>query len=437
MAIVGAQASQPQYFAGTGHWYQVVEIPSYTWVYARDAAASAGGYLACIESQEENSFVASILPNVYSACLGGYEQNGNFTWAWITGELWGYTNWNSATNEPNDGSGNPPPDIRLMNGVLSLQPVGTWDDCDSLASGGPALCYVVEYNSDPGCKFGNALRFDGVDDSVAIPIAALNGLPQGTVEAWVKFDTLSLANNTDQSILRRAGYCIGDLRLAKEVSSGPNGDRFYLSLDAGMTRLDSKTIASVSTFIHVAGTWDGSYWRIYINGTAEDSFPSTITLTTNNDMRVYVGNVPVCPPALPEAFKGQIDEIRISNVVRTPAEFCLTGECTPDANTIALLHFNEHSPDTVFDASGNNNRGIIYGATRISCDFICGDANGSGTVNISDAVYLIAYIFSGGPAPEPLLAGDANCSGSVNISDAVYLIAYIFSGGPAPCEGCK
>ncbi len=72
-----------------------------------------------------------------------------------------------------------------------------------------------------------------------------------------------------------------------------------------------------------------------------------------------------------------------------------------------------------------------------ACDYVCGDANGSGTVNISDAVYLISYIFSGGLAPSPLLAGDANCSGSVNISDAVYLIAYIFSGGAAPCAGCK
>ncbi len=69
--------------------------------------------------------------------------------------------------------------------------------------------------------------------------------------------------------------------------------------------------------------------------------------------------------------------------------------------------------------------------------YVCGDANGSGSINISDAVYLIAYIFSGGPAPSPLLAGDANCTSTVNISDAVYLIAYIFSGGPTPCAGCK
>jgi len=66
---------------------------------------------------------------------------------------------------------------------------------------------------------------------------------------------------------------------------------------------------------------------------------------------------------------------------------------------------------------------------------VSGDADGDHTVNISDAVYLIAYIFAGGSAPNPLLFGDANCDGTVNISDAVYLIAYIFSGGPEPCAG--
>ena len=69
--------------------------------------------------------------------------------------------------------------------------------------------------------------------------------------------------------------------------------------------------------------------------------------------------------------------------------------------------------------------------------YVYGDANADGGVDISDAVYLIAYIFSGGPTPQPLLAGDASCDGAVDISDAVYLIAYIFAGGPAPCAGIK
>ncbi len=68
--------------------------------------------------------------------------------------------------------------------------------------------------------------------------------------------------------------------------------------------------------------------------------------------------------------------------------------------------------------------------------YLCGDADGSEIVTISDAVYLINYIFSGGPAPNPLLSGNADCSGNVNISDAVYLINYIFSGGAAPCAAC-
>ncbi len=68
-----------------------------------------------------------------------------------------------------------------------------------------------------------------------------------------------------------------------------------------------------------------------------------------------------------------------------------------------------------------------------ACDFLSGDADNSGVITISDAVLLINYIFSGGPAPCPLRNGDADCSGAVTISDAVYLINYIFAGGPAPC----
>jgi hypothetical protein len=71
-----------------------------------------------------------------------------------------------------------------------------------------------------------------------------------------------------------------------------------------------------------------------------------------------------------------------------------------------------------------------------ACDYKCGDANGDTAVDISDVVYLIAYIFSGGAPPKPLLAGDANCDHAVDISDVVYLISYIFSGGAKPCAAC-
>jgi hypothetical protein len=66
----------------------------------------------------------------------------------------------------------------------------------------------------------------------------------------------------------------------------------------------------------------------------------------------------------------------------------------------------------------------------------CGDANADNQVDISDPVFLIAYIFSGGQPPSPLKAGDANCDLVVDISDVVYLLAYIFNGGPVPCAAC-
>jgi hypothetical protein len=67
---------------------------------------------------------------------------------------------------------------------------------------------------------------------------------------------------------------------------------------------------------------------------------------------------------------------------------------------------------------------------------LCGDADPNEGINVADVVYLINYIFKGGPAPEPLCKGDADGDGAVNIADAVYLVNYIFKGGPAPVEDC-
>jgi hypothetical protein len=75
------------------------------------------------------------------------------------------------------------------------------------------------------------------------------------------------------------------------------------------------------------------------------------------------------------------------------------------------------------------------GYTQPTC--VPGDADESGFVDIDDVVYLINYIFGGGPAPTPALCcGDADGSGFVDIDDVVYEINYIFGGGPAPVDIC-
>jgi Peptidase family C25/Dockerin type I domain/Propeptide_C25 len=66
--------------------------------------------------------------------------------------------------------------------------------------------------------------------------------------------------------------------------------------------------------------------------------------------------------------------------------------------------------------------------------FLCGDASGDEAVNVSDAVYIINYIFAQGFAPEPYETGDTNCDGTVNVSDAVTIVNYIFISGNNPCD---
>jgi hypothetical protein len=68
-------------------------------------------------------------------------------------------------------------------------------------------------------------------------------------------------------------------------------------------------------------------------------------------------------------------------------------------------------------------------------EFLCGDVNKDGVVNVTDVVYLINYLFISGPAPVPILhVGDVNQDEVVNVTDVVYLINHLFIGGPAPCS---
>ncbi len=76
----------------------------------------------------------------------------------------------------------------------------------------------------------------------------------------------------------------------------------------------------------------------------------------------------------------------------------------------------------------------LYGGNITVLPYLTGDPNHDGMIDIGDVVYLINYLFKGGPIPDPLEAGDANSDGIVDLGDVVYLINYLFKGGPPPCE---
>jgi len=61
-----------------------------------------------------------------------------------------------------------------------------------------------------------------------------------------------------------------------------------------------------------------------------------------------------------------------------------------------------------------------------------GDPNDSGSLDLSDGLYIFNYLFTGGAQPSCNESADSNADGAVDLSDGIYLLSYLFLGGPAP-----
>lgn len=107
---------------------------------------------------------------------------------------------------------------------------------------------------------------------------------------------------------------------------------------------------------------------------------------------------------------------------------------------------SEYSPDTALehnttyywqiiahDNLGDSAVGPLWNFTTEE-GYMCGDANSDEAVNVSDAVYVINYVFVNGEPPEPLESAEVNCDGDVNVSDAVWIINHVFASGFEPCD---
>ncbi|MBS1708345.1 MAG: hypothetical protein JSS65_06430 [Armatimonadetes bacterium] len=171
VSCVSAFASWVQW-GGNGHWYSFHATGGpVTWQDANAAAQSEGGYLATLTSAEENSFGYSLVSHWSLApghpdgwggpWLGGFKKDGQWG-AWVTGEAWSFTDWNSSLNnqEPNNVGGHED-FLMLVNKNQGVNSVGTWNDFvaegDNRPIGGELYVdsYLIERDTqpvpEPGC----------------------------------------------------------------------------------------------------------------------------------------------------------------------------------------------------------------------------------------------------------------------------------------------
>lgn len=71
--------------------------------------------------------------------------------------------------------------------------------------------------------------------------------------------------------------------------------------------------------------------------------------------------------------------------------------------------------------------------------FVRGETKADVNINITDAVYVLNYLFLAGLRPPCREAAHTDANGSVNITDAVFVLNLPFHAGPAipPPNACE
>ena len=84
-------------------------------------------------------------------------------------------------------------------------------------------------------------------------------------------------------------------------------------------------------------------------------------------------------------------------------------------------------------------RGNYPAVAATASQFLRGDGNGDGSVDASDAVFLMDFLFRHGLAATCGAAANVNNDGKFDIADPVYLLSALFRGGveiPTPYPEC-
>jgi hypothetical protein len=186
----------------------------------------------------------------------------------------------------------------------------------------------------------NALHFDGTNDRVDCgnsTAVQLSGTAI-TLEAWIKptaFGTEVWKNNIidKETWTPQQGYML---------RCGAGGKlNFNLGGGSGWNELTTATaVLTLNTWHHVAGTYDGSYMRLYVDGVCTDSIAKSVSFVNASTSNLVIGD----NTQMGRNFAGWIDEVRIWSVARTKAQIVANMNqeiCGGQSGLAAYYRFNQ------------------------------------------------------------------------------------------------
>jgi hypothetical protein len=75
---------------------------------------------------------------------------------------------------------------------------------------------------------------------------------------------------------------------------------------------------------------------------------------------------------------------------------------------------------------------LVFGETGSEPVFLRGDGDGLAPINITDPIYVLNFLFSGGDPPPCPDAADGDDVSGLNITDPIRVLNFLFAGGPPP-----
>lgn len=304
----------------------------------------------------------------------------------------------------------------------------------------------------------NALHFDGNNDRVDCGTNAslnINGTAI-TLEAWI-FPTGAFKNNVwEGCVINKNGT--GDNGYMLRV--GNNGQVNFNIGTGSWNEINSATGAvTTNNWHHIAGTYDGTTMRLYVDGTqvATGALSANIGSTSNS---LYLGEDPQWGGRV---FRGRIEEVKIWNTTRTPAQVIFdmnNNACTPyPPGLVAYYKFNQGIASGsnagltgVIDEIGINN-GTLYNSSlsgftsnwtvglpefcncpTVPSFTISADNCNSATANITGDTGG-NFTFNPTPAPGDLATIDPNSGAIINgIPGNTYTVEYTTCGSTSSTQ---
>jgi hypothetical protein len=152
---------------------------------------------------------------------------------------------------------------------------------------------------------GLAAQYDGINDYITLPTTSVGGRSAGSFSAWVFIKSFPRNN----SIIASQGgsdcthffFAVNpDSRMGTHMCGGVGGTRY----------LNGNPVVPINAWAMVTFTWDGSSWRLYVNGALDTNTPAINYPVANSDTfklgRHEHGTGPFY-------FDGLMDEVRIYN----------------------------------------------------------------------------------------------------------------------------